>query len=270
MSTETPAPVTFTEATVHVDGFDIRYREAGTGAPLVLLHGAGGLALAPAHEILAQGFRVILFEMPGFGDSPANTRHTTAKQLADTMHEAARRVAGANYTLAGTSFGSRIASWMAVRHAAEIEALVLLAPTGILPDGFVPPTAEVMLGGRSGLYAHPEKAADSRLTLDRDAAVKQAELVGRLLTARDDELEAAYRTLSLPTLLLFGTEDRRIPSSLARRYLELNQGFAVLFVYDAAHVLEEERPEATADAIGNFARHQLGFVVNRTDNQLFP
>ncbi|UMP03420.1 alpha/beta fold hydrolase [Amycolatopsis sp. EV170708-02-1] len=212
---------------------------------------------------------MILFEMPGFGGSPADTRHETARQLADTMHAAAQQVAGELYTLAGTSFGSRVASWQAVRHPGEVEALVLLAPTGILPDGFVPPTADAMLGDRAGLYAHPEKF-DTRSPLDRETALRQADVVGRLLTPRDEELEEAYRVLEVPTLLLFGTEDRRVPSSLARRYLELNQEFAVLFVYDAAHVLEEERPEATADAIGNFARHRLGFVVNRADERVFP
>ncbi|WP_033288201.1 alpha/beta fold hydrolase [Amycolatopsis jejuensis] len=258
-----------TEASVHVDGFDIRYRTAGTGDPLVFLHGAGGPAPARTHEILAQDFRVILFEMPGFGGSPANSRHTHAAQLADTMHEAAKQVAGGRYTLIGTSFGSRIASWLAVRHATEIDALVLLAPTGILPDGFRPPTVETMLGSRAGLYAHPEQI-EMRPQLSRETAVRQAEVVGRLLTPRDEELEDAYRTLSVPTLLLFGTEDRRIPPDLARRYLELNPEFAMLFVYDAAHVLEEERPEATADAIGAFARHRLGFVVNHSDNRVFP
>lgn len=269
MPVDTTAPVVFTDATVHADGFDIAYREAGAGAPLVFLHGAGGPTIAPAHEALAGTFRVILFEIPGFGESSANTRSATAAQLAGTMHQAALQVCGGPYTLVGTSFGSRVASWAAVRYADEIDRLVLLAPTGILPDGFSPPTAELMRNGRQSLYAHPENA-QPQAALPPATAAKQADIVGRLLTPRDLELEAAYRNLDVPTLMLFGTHDRRIPTSLARRYLELNPEFAVLFVYDAGHVLEEERPEATAAAIGNFTRHGLGFVVNRQDNRIFP
>src|SRR5438132_1080331 len=63
----------FREAHVDADGFRIRYLEAGEGVPLVHLHGAGGLRLTPAHELLAHRFRVVAFEMPGFGDSPVNT-----------------------------------------------------------------------------------------------------------------------------------------------------------------------------------------------------
>ena len=62
----------FREGHVEADGFRIRYCEAGEGAPLIHLHGAGGLRLTPAHDLLAQHYRVIAFEMPGFGNSPAS------------------------------------------------------------------------------------------------------------------------------------------------------------------------------------------------------
>ena len=55
----------FRENHVEADGFRIRYAEAGEGPALVHLHGAGGLRLSPAHDLLAQHFRVIAFEMPG-------------------------------------------------------------------------------------------------------------------------------------------------------------------------------------------------------------
>src|SRR6266849_2193875 len=64
----------FTECFVEADGFRIRYMEAGQGTPLVHLHGAGGLRLTPAHDLLSRQFRVIAFEMPGFGSSPENSR----------------------------------------------------------------------------------------------------------------------------------------------------------------------------------------------------
>ena len=48
----TPGGV-FREGFVEADGFRIRYCEAGQGTPLVHLHGAGGLRLNAAHELLA-------------------------------------------------------------------------------------------------------------------------------------------------------------------------------------------------------------------------
>src|SRR5207302_397293 len=75
----------FREGFVEADGFRIRYAEAGEGAPLVHLHGAGGLRLSPAHDLLARQFRVIAFEMPGFGASPENTSTETMAEYAMTM-----------------------------------------------------------------------------------------------------------------------------------------------------------------------------------------
>src|SRR5438552_16364849 len=75
----------FREAHVDADGFRIRYLEAGEGVALVHLHGAGGLRLTPAHEILAHRFRVVAFEMPGFGDSPVNRRTESMPELDSKM-----------------------------------------------------------------------------------------------------------------------------------------------------------------------------------------
>jgi pimeloyl-ACP methyl ester carboxylesterase len=64
----------FREGFVEADGFRIRYMGAGEGPALVHLHRAGGLRLTPAHELLSRGYRVVAFEIPGFGASPENTR----------------------------------------------------------------------------------------------------------------------------------------------------------------------------------------------------
>ena len=87
----------FSERFVEADGFRIRYLEAGFMVlTFVYLHGAGGLSLTPAHELLARRFHVIAFEMPGFGGSAENTRTQNRAELGATMAEAARR-AGAEY-----------------------------------------------------------------------------------------------------------------------------------------------------------------------------
>jgi pimeloyl-ACP methyl ester carboxylesterase len=258
----------FTEHAVEAAGFSLRYWRGGHGTPVVFLHGAGGPAISPAHQMLAGSHEVIIFEMPGFGASPRNDRTGTISELAEVMREAAAAACEPPYALAGTSFGSRVASWMAVQDPAAVSVLVLLSPTGLLPDGFAPPSAAAMTNGIAQLYAHPETARPL-IQLDAETAGKHAELVGRLLTPRDAELEAAYRTLATPTLLAFGTADRRTPVDLAHRYVELNRAFTVIFVYDAGHVLDEERPEAVSDLIAEFIARGAGIYVNRRSGRLF-
>ena len=99
----------FGEGFVEADGFRIRYMEAGQGPALVHLHGAGGLRLSPAHDLLAKQFRVIAVEMPGFGASAENTKTQSMPELAATMGGAADKLGLDRYNLMGTSFGSKTA-----------------------------------------------------------------------------------------------------------------------------------------------------------------
>ena len=62
----------FAEGYAEAGGFRIRYLEAGHGPPLVCLHGEGGLRLSRAHDLLAERFRVVALEVPGFEASPEN------------------------------------------------------------------------------------------------------------------------------------------------------------------------------------------------------
>jgi len=120
----------FREGHVEADGFRIRYMQAGQGAPLVHLHGAGGLRLTPAHDLLAQRFRVVAFEMPGFGLSPENTKTRSMPELASTMARAAQALGLDTFNLMGTSFGGKTALWLAVQAPERVPALVLEAPAG--------------------------------------------------------------------------------------------------------------------------------------------
>jgi pimeloyl-ACP methyl ester carboxylesterase len=176
--------VTFAERFIRADGFEIRYLESGDGPPLVCFHGAGGLRLSRAHEILGEGRRVIAFETPGFGASPANDRSTSLRELAGTM-------------------------------LAAVDA-----------PGITPP--------------------------------------------RDPDLEAAMRDLGVATLVLFGTEGRLTPPELGRCYRELLPNCHFVIVYDAAHAIYDDRPEALAAIVGDFLEHRAEFVVRRESRLLYP
>jgi pimeloyl-ACP methyl ester carboxylesterase len=111
------AETAFREGHVDADGFRIRYMEAGEGVPLVHLHGAGGLRLTPAHELLARRFRVVAFEMPGFGNSSVNDHREHAG--APRQQFCGRSTSSASTPSSmGTSFGGKAALWLAPRRPA--------------------------------------------------------------------------------------------------------------------------------------------------------
>lgn len=100
---------------------------------MIILHGAGGLILSKVHDELAKKYRVTAFEMPGFGQSSANTTSQSVQHLAQTMAQAATQLGLDTYALIGMSFGGRLALWQALQSPQQVDLLVLIAPTPPLP-----------------------------------------------------------------------------------------------------------------------------------------
>jgi pimeloyl-ACP methyl ester carboxylesterase len=259
----------FKEGYVEADGFRIRYMEAGKGVPLVYLHGAGGLRLTPGHDLLSQQFRVIAFEMPGFGQSPENNRTRNMPELAATMEKAVESLGIDSFNLMGTSFGGKTALWLALQHKDRVLALILEAPAAIRPKGAEPPSGSPEEMARR-LYAHPERLPPMPLP-DPPVQAKTRQLVGRLRGPdRDADFERQLADLATPTLVLFGTADRVIPPDMGHIYKELMPNCHLVFVYDAGHAISSERPEAFTEVVADFLERHEAFVISRTPTVIHP
>ena len=265
-----PAPgAAFQEGHVEADGFRIRYMEAGHGVPLVHLHGAGGLRLTPGHDLLSRQFRMIAFEMPGFGQSPENTRTQNMPELAATMAKAVEQLGIDSFNLMGTSFGGKTALWLALQQRERVQALVLEAPAAIRREGAAPPSGSPEEMARR-LYAHPERLPPMPAP-DPVVQAKTRKLVARLRGPdRDADLEPQLRDLATPTLVLFGTVDRVIPPEMGHLYKELMPNCHLVFVYDAGHAISTDRPEAFTEVVTDFLERHEAFVISRTPTVIHP
>ena len=259
----------FKDKSVKADGFTIRYAEAGKGAVLVSIHGAGGMRISPAHELLAKTYRVVVFEVPGFGTSPANERSATMPDLAATMNKAIAALGIKKFSLMGNSFGAKLVSWMAVQAPETLQSLLLIAPAAIRHDRprvvANSPEEELKL-----FHAHPERIAPrpapSKAILD-----KQQALVRRLIgPARDAALEGKLKEMPVPTLALFGTVDRVTPSDAAYLYREIIPNCHIGMVYDAAHAIDVDRPEAVSEIVADFIERQEKFLVTGQSGVIHP
>ena len=262
--------VHFTEGYVEADGFRIRYQEAGQGEPLVSLHGAGGLRLYRSHALLAAQYRVIVFEVPGFGQSPVNERSQSMPELAVTMAQAVTNLGLERFNLMGNSFGGKLALWLAVQQPERIQALILVAPAAIRPAGGPPPQALAPEELMARLYAHPERQVPLPPP-DPAIMAKQQALVRRVIgPMRDEALESRMPSLHVPVLVLFGTMDRMIPPEMGRLYCEKLPNCHLILVYDAGHEVDADRPEAFVSVVGDFLQRHEGFLVNRQSGLINP
>ena len=259
----------FQERFVEADGFRIRFMEAGDGVPLVHLHGAGGMRLTRAHELLCRDYRVLVFEMPGFGRSAENTRSASLDQLGATMASALTALGIDRFNLLATSFGARVALGMALRQPQRVQALVLESPGVIRPEGHKPPSGTPEEVARM-LYAYPQRHAPFQAA-EPAVQAKHRALVGRLRGPdRDAEFEAWMHDLATPTLVLFGTLDRLMPPAMGRHYKAILPNCHLVFVYDAGHEISTDRPEAFADVTTDFLERREAFVISRAETVINP
>jgi pimeloyl-ACP methyl ester carboxylesterase len=130
-------------ATVH-GGTRMAWHAWGdTGAPpLVLLHGGSGSWthwLRNVEPLAESGRRVLVPDLPGFGDSTADDRITDADGMVEPVAAALRELAGEGADVAGFSFGGMLAGMVAAAHPALVRRIVLAgAPAlGVRADGLV-------------------------------------------------------------------------------------------------------------------------------------
>jgi pimeloyl-ACP methyl ester carboxylesterase len=124
-------------ATADANGIKTNYLEAGTGAPVVLIHGSGPGVTSYANwrlvlPALAENFRVLAPDMVGFGFSerPANIEYgiqTWADQVVGLMDTLELPKAH----LVGNSFGGAIALRIAAQHPDRVGRLVLMGSMGV-------------------------------------------------------------------------------------------------------------------------------------------
>lgn len=108
--------------------------DVGQGRPLVLLHGLGmaSFAWAPVLEPLAATRRVIAFDLPGFGATPALPPEivpTPAAIAQALVLELRRRGIEPPYDIAGNSLGGFVA--LEVAKAGLARSVVGLSPAGL-------------------------------------------------------------------------------------------------------------------------------------------
>jgi pimeloyl-ACP methyl ester carboxylesterase len=264
----TATATAFAEAHVEADGFRIRYLEAGTGPPLVWLHGGGGLHLSRAHSLMAERYRVIALEVPGFGNSAANERSQSYPELGATMAGVVKQLGVERFNLWGTSFGSIVALWWAIGAPESIDALVLEAPAAIVPEGHIRPSGSPEEMWRR-LYAHPERQP-IRPPEDPAVVIKMRALMGRVPRPSRADTEAKLSEVSVPTLVVFGTADAVVPAEMGRVYREKMPNCNYVLVYDAGHEVGAERPEAFVSLVGDFLERREAFIVNAKSSLLNP
>jgi pimeloyl-ACP methyl ester carboxylesterase len=248
-------------------GIKCRVREAGAGAPLVFLHGAGGLlAEEPLLTKLAERFHVFAPLWPGFGPEPGED--LLEDMLDFTLHglDVIEALGLERPHLVGHSMGGMIAAEMACVDNARFAKLALLAPVGLwidahpLPDLFATPPWELPpllfadpAAGQKLLLAGLDFGNDAALTRFMVDNARRLGSAGKILfPIPNRRLSKRLYRLRAETLLVWGRQDRLVPPVYAARWQESIPGARLAWIENAGHMLPLEQPAPVATALTSF------------------
>jgi pimeloyl-ACP methyl ester carboxylesterase len=267
---------------IATDAGEISILSAGSGAPVILIHGLGATkgSFLPTVAALAGSFRMIALDLPGFGDSvkPLGAAYHApffARAVLDLMNALSLPRAH----VIGNSMGGRVALELGLRYAGRVERLALLSPSlawrrerpwaplvrllrpelGLLqitPRWLVEAIVHrtIPVAGSNWVQAGVDEFLRAYLTPRGRAAFYAA--------ARQIYLEEPHgakgfwtrlATLEPASLFIWGKRDTLVPIAFAAhvrqtlpsaRHLEL----------DCGHVPQLERPAETHAAIAEFFR----------------
>jgi 2-hydroxy-6-oxonona-2,4-dienedioate hydrolase len=127
------ADIAFKNYYVDANGIKTRVLEAGTGEPLILLHGTGGHIEAYARNIrgLSEHFRVICIDMVGHGYTDKPDRPYGIDFYSDHLLWVIQALNLKEVYLSGESLGGWVAAWFAAHHPGIAKALVLNTPGNV-------------------------------------------------------------------------------------------------------------------------------------------
>ncbi|WP_168800302.1 alpha/beta fold hydrolase [Roseinatronobacter bogoriensis] len=256
----------------------------GQGPDLVMIHGANGNARDFSFDLIdrmADEFRVIAFDRPGFGFSDDFGGPESPVLQADILRVAAAEIGIEDPIILGHSYGGAVALAWALRAPNDVAGLTLLAPAShpwpgelgiwyrlsasalgqhlVLPliSRFAPRAAvERSLEGVFAPDPVPEGYLD-HLGLDLTLRSGQLRLNANQIDSLKGHVEAmagGYPALTMPIEVLHGTSDTTVGLQYHSERLEAEvESVNLTRLEDVGHMPHHARPEEVADAIRRVA-----------------
>ena len=265
---------TMTERTMRVNGKEIFVAETGTGASVVLLHGGGPGASGVSNysrniEALAQNFRVIVPDMPGYGRSAKGVdRSDPFGYLADHIRGMLDELGIDRAHLVGNSYGGSCALRLALDTPQRVDRLVLMGPGGVgttrgLPTaglksllayyGDEGPNLQKLGTFIRSYLVFDGDAVPDELIESRYAASIDPEVLADPPLQRPPDLRTLWRMdftrdrrlggLSIPTLVIWGRDDKVNKPSGAAMLAKRMPNADVLMTANTGHWVQWERAE---------------------------
>ena len=160
----------------------------------------------------------------------------------------------------GNSLGGHVALRLALEHRDRVTGLVLTGSSGLFERGFssgVPhrPDRPWVRAKMEEVFFDPSLVTEGWVDEAHRVVTTPASAVRVLRLARDarrDNLEARLGLIRVPTLLVWGREDRITPPEVGERFRELIPDARLTYLARCGHAPMLEQPEEFADVVADW------------------
>lgn len=259
------------EKFVEVDNNRIRYLDSASNKrPMVLVHGLGASAdrwefVAPR---LSKHFRLIIPDLLGFGFSDKPVADYTTSFLADFLDVFLDSIDIAEHHIIGTSMGGYIAVEYASRPGSRAHSMILVSPAGIMKTATPALNTYIM----AALYPNKEIAKSAFQSMAApgnrvnprviDGFVRRMKMpnakmafMSALLGLKNaPRITPILKTISIPTMVVWGVSDPVIPIRYAAEFVSSIRGCRYTKMYSCGHAPYAEEPDEFCDAVMDFLK----------------
>ena len=233
-----------------------------------------------AHELSAD-HRVLRFDLPGHGFSPAATESFSMSDVAVAVLALVDSIGGGSFYYAGDSMGSAVGLTLAAEHPSRVRAVAAFAAPATYgdPAGWLARAALVRSSGTSSVVSMSASRWFAPDYLSRHPGPGAAAL-DRLLQVDDEsyalccealagyDLTAAAPNLTVPALFAVGRLDIATPPDAVRALAELVPGARFELMEGVGHLPVLEDPPAAEALVRSVLSASRLSALNRSASRL--
>jgi pimeloyl-ACP methyl ester carboxylesterase len=247
---------------VEVNGATISYLRAGSGPPMLFLHGAGGIdGWMPWMDALAASYDLIVPDHPGWGRSAMPEWFDNVHDLAYFYLDFIDALGLDRVHVVGSSIGGWIGCEIAVRNTKHLATLTLVDPAGLRVTGVQ--RFDIFLASREAntrAAFYDQALAERLIAMPLEGEALDIFLQNRYATARvgwqprlyDPHLAKWLHRIDIPTLVVWGEHDRIFPVAMLDEFLRLIPGSHGAIIPNCGHLPHVECTAAFVEQLNAF------------------